>query len=295
MSYTAAYDEAFGPPAPRYRDGGRRAHRLDTDEPRRFETAGGYDGPAITDLPCRVCRRPIVWCFGRYGDWKHVETNREIEGGHLADPEHPDDRRRRDSDRSAAYKRRLRAAQLTPHPTTEMEDDMTDANDLLMGGGAAYASFLTVGTMHRGTITEIDVQQQTDIDGNLKTWPKGDPMMMVVLTIATDERDPEKPDDDGARRLFVKGAMHTAVRDAIKASGASGIDIGGQIAVKYDRDGTPKQNGYTPPKLYTAQYAPPSPAAAANDMLGAAPADEPAPAAAPAPAPAAAQPAASML
>ena len=171
---------------------------------------------------------------------------------------------------------------------------MTDVNDILMGGGGApTAKFPTIGTVHKGTIVDSTTSQQTDIDQNPKFWPNGDKMMQAIITIQTDERDPDIDDDDGKRRLFVKGQMQTAVREAVKAAGCKGIAHGGTLAVQYSGDGTPSKPGLSAPKQYTAAYRAPEPTADANALLG-----DTAPAAAPTAqpaAPAAPQPAAAPL
>jgi hypothetical protein len=148
-----------------------------------------------------------------------------------------------------------------------------DPNDWLMSGGAKSAKFPEIGTVVKGTITTPPtLSQQTDFTtGALKTWDDGKPMMQLVITLQTDERDPETPDDDGLRSLYVKGAMQAAVKDAIRKAGAKGLEVGGTIAVKYTGDGVAKQRGMNPPKQFAAQYQAPA-AKAVDDFL----ADEPA-------------------
>lgn len=160
-----------------------------------------------------------------------------------------------------------------------------DANSFLMGGGGApTAKFPTPGTVVGGRITEPPkVEQQRDIQtGERKFWSDGNPMMQLVVTVQTDERDPSIEDDDGRRRIFIKGQMKNAVADAVRAAGAKGLEVGGILRVRYSHDGTPKQRGFSPPKQYEAHY---TPAAQAEFSAPAAPAPAPAPApAAPAPA-----------
>jgi hypothetical protein len=132
------------------------------------------------------------------------------------------------------------------------------ANDLIMGGGAPAAKFPTVGTTIEGQIIDTTVSQQRDFaTGDLKFWKSGDPMMQAVITVQTDQRDPEIADDDGQRRLFVSSrAMREAVRDAVKAAGAKLIEPGGTIKIQYTGDGAAEGN-LNPPKLYRAKYTPP--------------------------------------
>ncbi|MFF9129153.1 hypothetical protein [Streptomyces sp. NPDC014806] len=162
-----------------------------------------------------------------------------------------------------------------------------DANNFLMGGGGApTAKFPAPGTTVGGRITEEPkVEQQRDIQtGEKKFWNNGDPMMQLVVTVQTDQRDPSLEEDDGRRRIFVKGVMKNAVADAVRAAGARGLEVGGQLFVTYTHDGEPKQRGFSAPKQYAARYiaaaqselAPPAPAAAPPQQYAA-----PAPAAAP--------------
>ncbi|MYX16881.1 hypothetical protein GTY67_26390 [Streptomyces sp. SID8374] len=186
--------------------------------------------------------------------------------------------------------------------TPQQQHQVPSADDFLMGGGGApSAKFPTPGTVLSGRITERPtVEQQRDIkDGSKKFWGDGNPMMQLVVTVQTDERDPQNEEDDGRRRLFVKGQLKNAIADAVRTAGARGLEVGGTLTVTYTHDGTATQRGFSPPKQYTAQYV----AAAANalhtpDPGTAAPQQQyTAPPAAqqytpPAPAPAAAPPAA---
>ncbi|MFC5744795.1 hypothetical protein [Actinomadura rugatobispora] len=162
---------------------------------------------------------------------------------------------------------------------------MTTANDFLMAGGTTSAKFPAIGTTVTGTIArEPEVQQQKDFQsGELKYWNDGKPMQQLMIVLATDERDPSVPDDDGERAVYVKGQMQKAVKEAIRKSSASGIAVGGTLTITYTADGEAKR-GFNPPKVYTATYAPPS---AATDFLNSGNSQEQQPAApqaAPAPA-----------
>lgn len=156
---------------------------------------------------------------------------------------------------------------------------MTTADEFLMSGGAASAKFPTVGTTVTGTISaEPEVRQQTDIQtGTPKTWPDGKPRMQLVVTLATAERDPANPDDDGERSVYIKGNMQKAVRDAVRKAGASGLKVGGVLSVTYSGDGQSKGAGFNPPKLFTATYTPPA-NTEASDFLNGPAESEPAPA-----------------
>lgn len=132
-----------------------------------------------------------------------------------------------------------------------------DVNDLLLAGGAKTVKFPTVGTTVKGTITALEQRQATDINGNPETWDSGEPKMQIIVTLDTDERDPDVDDDDGSRRLFVKGNLFAELRKAVKASGQR-LAIGGVIEAKYHADGEAKR-GLSAPKLFKVRYTPPPP------------------------------------
>jgi hypothetical protein len=146
-----------------------------------------------------------------------------------------------------------------------------DANAILMGGGKSFG-FAAVGDKITGTITAFEAAPQTDIQtGEIKRWSDGNPMLQVIVTLATDLN--EEPGDDGARRIYLKGSKPTtslgAVKAAVRAAGATGLEIGGTLAVAYTGDGEPTQRGYTAPKQYAAKFTPPAPVtqAAVNDIF----------------------------
>lgn len=135
-----------------------------------------------------------------------------------------------------------------------------DANSILMGSGSPAFKFDQIGTIATGTVVaEPTSSQQTDFRTKVpETWPDGSPKMQVLVQMSTTLRDPQKPEDDGTRTLYIKGKeLTTAVRNAVRASGANGIHTGGQLTVQYVADGQAEQ-GLNPPKLYVAQYQPPA-------------------------------------
>jgi len=156
--------------------------------------------------------------------------------------------------------------------------DLGNVNDFLMGGGVASAKFEKPGTTVTGRIARTpEVQQQREIDtGKPKFWDDGTPRKQIVVQLQTTQRDPAIPDDDGIRAVYIRGNMLTAVRQAVRSSGAQ-LETGGTLSITYTGDGEASSRGFNPPKLYTAVYTPGS-QAAVNDLLAA---DTPAPAAGP--------------
>lgn len=141
-----------------------------------------------------------------------------------------------------------------------MSSTTPDPGTWLMGERIPAARFPTPGTTVTGTICEPPrVEQQRDYStGEPMYWRDGSPRMQLVVTLQTDERDPEYPDDDGRRRLYVRGRMKTAIRQAVKTSGATGLDVGGTLTITYTGDGTPTNPRFQPPKEYSAVYKPPT-------------------------------------
>ncbi len=142
-----------------------------------------------------------------------------------------------------------------------------DVDIFLMGSGARSAKFENVGDKVSGTICETpEMRAQTDIaTGKPLTWDDGAPKMQLVITLQTTERDPADPEDDGKRRVYVKGSkkpgsksMHDAVAGAIRAGGAKGLQIGGVLEVAHTGSRPADVKGFNPAKQYEARYTPPS-------------------------------------
>lgn len=143
------------------------------------------------------------------------------------------------------------------NPFDDDQDQTTPApaSDFFASGSPS-CRFNYIGDTHIGKIVTFDETQQKDIaTGALKFWPDGNPRQMLVITLATNERDAEIDDDDGQRRLYVNkpSGMFAAIKVAI---GKNKFAAGGTLAIKYVQNGQPKQAGFSPPKEYTAKYTP---------------------------------------
>lgn len=143
---------------------------------------------------------------------------------------------------------------------------LDEISDFLTGGGGKSARFDTIGDTIVGTVVDAKVTQQTEFGTDEpKFWPNGDPMNQIVITLATDDRDPTDPEDDGHRNLYVKGSkkpesksMTAALIAALRNAGATNLERGGTLACKYVSDGTPPKPGFNPPKQYQMQYRAPA-------------------------------------
>ena len=154
----------------------------------------------------------------------------------------------------------------------------TDASTFLLGGGGKSAKFETIGDTVKGVICATpELRQKTDIKTSEPlTWQDGSPQMQLVVKLQTDDRDPSDPEDDGIRALYVSGgfkraSLQKAVADAVRTAKAKGLEVGGTLAVRFTGEEPSSTKGFSPAKLYAAQYQPPT-QKAADDFLGGAPA-----------------------
>lgn len=134
-----------------------------------------------------------------------------------------------------------------------------------LGGGGNAFTFETVGDVVTGKITNIQEQQQTDMDsGQPAVWDNGTPKMMVAVELQTNLRDPEDTADDGKRTVYLKGSKkpesessQAAVLAAVKAAtGGTRLTVGGELTLAYVGDGVASRKGFNPPKRYQARYVP---------------------------------------
>src|SRR5690606_22991843 len=133
---------------------------------------------------------------------------------------------------------------------------MMDANQLLMGSGVRSIKWREhqIGHTVIGTITEPPkVEQMKKYQSDeLDFWPSGDPKMQIVVVLQTELRDDDE--DDGRRRLYIEPRMMSPVRDAVKAAGAKGLEVGGRLAIRWI-SGTGQGEGNA--RQFVAEYAAP--------------------------------------
>jgi len=132
------------------------------------------------------------------------------------------------------------------------------------------AKFTQIGDKHAGRIINMEQRQQTDLEGKLGTFADGSPIMLWVITLETANGDTvalwARGGSAGKQPTTGEGlSMLSAIGAAVRAAGASAVDIGAQLAVAY----TGRQdlgNGKVA-KLYTAQYQAPAAASVPLDLF----------------------------
>lgn len=131
--------------------------------------------------------------------------------------------------------------------------------DDFMAGGAKTVPFDNVGDSVTGVIiAPPEPRRQTDPEsGEPKTFKNGQPMIMWAVRIATNLRDPQDPYDDGERMIYLKWKSQDAVKNAVRASGARGLEPGGTLTLTMSGFGPKTKAAWSAPKEWTARYVPP--------------------------------------
>lgn len=136
-----------------------------------------------------------------------------------------------------------------------MTQPVQSADDFLFGGGGASAKFPTVGTVVEGLITDKGVVQETDFKTKEKAFFKdGNPKMQLVVTLKTEQRDPEKEGDKGLRKVYASVDMKRAIAQAAKDKGLKELPIGAHLRILFKRE-VPTDAG-SPKKEYEAIITP---------------------------------------
>lgn len=135
----------------------------------------------------------------------------------------------------------------------EPGDEYADVDEFLTGS-APSVKFPAVGSFVKGTVVKATMGVQRTPQGELRTFPDGNPRRQIIVTLQTDEK--LDADDDGTRRLFIKGSMTQELRRACKANNVKGLRPGDALTVTYAEDGQPTQPGLNPPKLFTVDLDP---------------------------------------
>jgi hypothetical protein len=120
-------------------------------------------------------------------------------------------------------------------------------------------SFPNVGDSVTGTIVAVHPpEQSTDPATNTPAFDRtGKPKMQVRIDLETAQRDPEDPDDDGARTLYVRGWMRGSIADALREVGETEPKPGGVLTVTFTHQEKPTSPGLSGIKKFTAAYKPP--------------------------------------
>ncbi len=138
-------------------------------------------------------------------------------------------------------------------------------------GGSGYPSmkFRNVGDFVSGRIegTPRTVEAK-NLDGEMETSLVIDLAVSKAQGVCGNSTDEQDAAEAEHVTVWVKaGAMARAIRDAVQQNGATGLQDGGDLAIKHTELGEQKKAGFNKPKLYAAEYKTPTPAVAVSDSL----------------------------
>lgn len=148
------------------------------------------------------------------------------------------------------------------------------------------------GTIVTGSVISTKTRQANEFQSTEPAfWKDGSPKMEYVITLATELRDPEDPQDDGTRSLSINlwSGQKSALIAALKAAGARDIKTGDEFAAVWTagvgKTGSPRVFAYklTPGGGKLSTVLATAPAQADPWAAHQAPAAHPAPAPAPVP------------
>lgn len=127
------------------------------------------------------------------------------------------------------------------------------------------------GSSIQGTIVRVGEQRQSykynpnpSAPKQLDFWEGAQggaprPKMEIPLTLQTQLRDPQDPEDDGQRVLVVPiyykdGSLLSAIQNAIAQAGGKDIQVGAEMWAQFTGFDPESQNPDNPRKLYAAGY-----------------------------------------
>ena len=125
--------------------------------------------------------------------------------------------------------------------------------DILGGSAAPALSFkdAKVGDSFTGIVTHAEVAQVRDYEsGQPKFWDDGNPQLQVILTLATDYRDPAKPEDEGERKAYLPGQKLAALKAALKEINRTTVQKGDVFTITYIGTKPASNKKYNDVKLY---------------------------------------------
>lgn len=125
--------------------------------------------------------------------------------------------------------------------------------------GPATVRLSDVGDTAQGVIFKRQRLEEKDDEGNvvLNQWNK--PKPLVVLWLITSLRDPDNPEDDGARRLWLKGNGLWTLQEYIRENDLKAPQVGGKVKVWVESLKPNAVKTRKPMKVHGAMYADPKP------------------------------------
>lgn len=128
------------------------------------------------------------------------------------------------------------------------------------GGGPKSVSPKKPGEFVQGLIYKYKKTEERDDDGNVVCYPGSEnPKPQIILWLKTDMRDPEIPNDQGERRLWMKGNALWALKNFLRDNQLGAPKVGGKIRLEVVELKANTDRKKQPMKIHAAKYAPPTP------------------------------------
>lgn len=139
-----------------------------------------------------------------------------------------------------------------------MFEDNNEVDELFGSGPAGPATLKeqNIGDVIGGIVFKVERLEERDDNNQVKLNDRGKPKPLLVTWVITDLRDPNNPDDDGARRIWWKGKGLWELQQFQRANGFGAPKPGGGIWRKYT--GTQPSGRPKPLNLYAAKYEAPT-------------------------------------
>lgn len=135
-----------------------------------------------------------------------------------------------------------------------------DDQEEFLGGGGLVLKFAEIGDNYTLKITEEpDIVPIHDFDDPaiVLTWPDGRVRkQMIIYGQLTEDSEGwlDDEEDTGERRLYVKGYMAGALKDALRAAKAKKVTPGGELYVEFSEEGEAKTKRHKPPKFFDMEW-----------------------------------------
>ncbi|MDY4677604.1 MAG: hypothetical protein SO360_01890 [Bifidobacterium tsurumiense] len=123
-----------------------------------------------------------------------------------------------------------------------------------MGGGipSFFDKNSQIGATVEGEIVNVEARQRTDYATHAPMfWDDGRPQVQIIVTLQTNERDPQSQFDDGRRTVYVKGHGIQALRTACRMAGIGDYPrVGDHLKATFARTEPSKTRGFNDSKVY---------------------------------------------
>lgn len=136
------------------------------------------------------------------------------------------------------------------------------ANKHLAATGVRSLKFDNAGESTTGILKDVDLQVVTNTKQEIQYKKDGvTPKEQLVLTLATELRDPSVDGDDGMRKFYCSWRAEASLKDAYRTAGAEGLEPDAKITITYTGDTkvkVPDSNMTVNAKEYTIDYVRPT-------------------------------------